>query len=183
VASEPWRILSAVVVHGSILHIAMNMFGLVNLGRALEPHFRSSRFLILYVLSGFFGFTVTVWWRGSQAYSVGASGAIFGLLGAYIGALLIRRNPGWHRVLVSNLFLVLALAWFSSRIDHAAHVGGFVSGFLIGLVLELEPRPRRHDRVMAVLAGLCVVASLASIALSAQSPVWKMFREAEEARR
>jgi len=85
--------------------------------------------------------------------------------------------------LVSNLILVLALAWFSSRIDHAAHVGGFVSGFIIGLVLELEPRPRRHDRVMAVLAGLCVVASLTSLVLSAKSPVWKMFREAEEARR
>src|SRR6187402_3062708 len=66
---EPWRLLSALFVHGSLLHIGMNMLGLVNLGRSLEPHFRSARFLLLYVLSGALGYTATLWWYGNGARS------------------------------------------------------------------------------------------------------------------
>jgi len=182
-ADEPWRLLSAVFVHSSIWHIGLNMLGIVNLGRTLEPHFRTARFLVLYILSGVLGYVATLLWRGDMAFSVGASGSLFGLLGAYIAVLLVRRNPGWHRVLISNLILVVALAYFASNIDHAAHVGGFVSGFLIGFLLELERQPRRRDRLMAIPAGILVVASIASIALSVRSPTWKVFKRVQEAER
>ena len=72
-------------VHASLLHIGMNLLGIVNLGRALEPHFRTARFLLLYLMSGLLGYVATLYWRGDRAFSVGASGALFGLLGAYIG--------------------------------------------------------------------------------------------------
>jgi rhomboid protease GluP len=190
-ASEPWRLLSAVFVHASLLHIGMNLLGIVNLGRALEPHFRTARFLLLYLMSGLLGYVATLYWRGDRAFSVGASGALFGLLGAYIAVLLIRRNPGWHRVFVSNLILAFALAYFSSRagdgrsvpqIDNAAHIGGFVAGFVIGLLFELERRPQRRDKLMAIPAAILVLASLASIGLSVTSPIWKAVR-AQEAQR
>jgi rhomboid protease GluP len=182
-SEEPWRLFSAVFVHSSIWHVGLNLLGVVNLGRTLEPHFRTARFLVLYVLSGVLGYVATLIWRGDMAFSVGTSGSLFGLLGAYIAALLVRRNPGWHRVFVSNLILVVALAYFASNIDHAAHVGGFVSGFLIGLGLELEPQPRRRDRLMAIPAGILVVASVASIALSVSSPMWKEVKQRQEAAR
>ncbi len=179
---EPWRVLSAVFLHGSGLHIVMNMLSLMNLGRTLEPHFRSARFLLLYLLSGMLGFCATVWWQGERAFSVGASGAIFGLLGAFIGALVIRRNPGWQRVFMSNLIMAFALAYFVPNVDNSAHAGGFVAGFVLGVLLELERQPRKRDRLVTGLAAVGLVAVVASIALSASSPVWKAQRHAEQAR-
>lgn len=179
---EPWRVLSAVFLHGSGLHIVMNMLSLMNLGRSLEPHFRSARFMLLYLLSGALGFCATIWWQGERAFSVGASGAIFGLLGAFIGALIIRRNPGWQRVFMSNLIMAFALAYFVPNVDNSAHAGGFVAGVLLGVLLELERQPRKRDRLMNGLAVAGVLAVLASIVLSALSPVWKAQRHAEEAR-
>jgi rhomboid protease GluP len=177
--AEPWRVLSAVFVHANLLHIAMNMLSLINLGRTLEPHFRSARFLVLYLVSGALGFCATVWWRGELARSVGASGAIFGLLGAFIGALIIRRNPGWQRVFGSNLIMAFMLGYMFPNVDNAAHVGGFVAGVVLGLLLELERQPRRRDRLITALAGLGALAAVASIVLSARSPVWKQVRVME----
>jgi membrane associated rhomboid family serine protease len=178
-SAEPWRVLSAVFLHASLLHIGMNMLSLVSLGRSLEPHFRSGRFMLLYLLSGGLGFCATVWYRGTHAFSVGASGAIFGLLGAFIGALIIRRNPGWQRVFVSNLIMACMLGFVFSNVDNAAHLGGFAAGLVLGLLLEVEPQPRKRDGLMTALAALGVLAVLASIALSARSPVWKEVRELE----
>lgn len=180
---EPWRLLSAVFVHSSLLHIGLNMLALLSFGRSIEPHLRTARFLVLYVASGALGYVGTLWWRGDMAFSVGASGSIFGLLGALIAVLMVRRNPGWHRVLVSNLILAAALAFFSSRIDHAAHIGGFVAGFSIGLLFELERHPRRRDKPAAILSAGLVLASLASVVLSVQSPIWKQVKQAQEAAR
>lgn len=179
ISREPWRVLSAVFVHGNLIHLGINMLSLLNLGRTLEPHFRSARFLILYLLSGALGFCTTVWIAGSHARSVGASGAIFGLLGAFIGALIIRRNPGWQRVFFSNLMMAFALAYFVPNIDNSAHAGGFVAGLVLGIALELERRPRQRDRLMAGLAAVGVVAAVGSIVLSASSPVWKVVRQLE----
>lgn len=178
---EPWRLLSAVFVHASLLHIGMNLLGLVNLGRSLEPHFRSARFLLLYVLSGILGFSATMWWRGGTAFTVGASGSLFGVLGATIAVLMVRRNPGWQRVFFSNLILAAALAFMAPAIDNAAHIGGFIAGFLIGMLFEVEPKPRRRDGLMAVLAGLALLACFASVALCAFSPLWKEVQRAQEA--
>jgi rhomboid protease GluP len=158
------------------------MLSLINLGRTLEPHFRTARFLLLYLLAGTLGFCATLWWRGSGARSVGASGAIFGLIGAFIGALLIRRNPGWQRVFLSNLIMAFALAYFVPNVDNSAHAGGFVAGLAIGILLELERRPRQRDRLMAGLAAAGVLAAVASIVLSASSPVWKMVKRLEAER-
>lgn len=179
IQAEPWRVLSAVFLHASVLHIGLNLLSLVNLGRALEPHYRSARFLLVFLVSGSLGFCATVWWRGSQANSVGASGAIFGLLGAFIGTLIVRRNPGWQRVFMSNLIMAFMLGFFFRNVDNAAHAGGFLAGFLMGLGLELEPQPRRRDALMTLLAGLGVVLVLGSIVLSARSPVWKEIRRFE----
>ena len=178
---EPWRVLSAVFVHGSLLHIGMNMLSLMRLGSSLEGHFRSARFLLLYLVSGAFGFVCTVWSRGDMAFSVGASGAIFGLLGAFIGALIIRRNPGWQQVFYSNLILAGALAFFVPNVDNSAHGGGFLAGLVLGILLELERQPRKRDRLMTALAVLGLLAVVASVVLSARSPVWKAYRSAEQA--
>lgn len=177
---EPWRMLSAVFLHFGLLHLGMNMLALVSLGRTLEPDFGSARYAILFVLSGLFGFWVSRFWYGSQpSPTAGASGAIFGLIGAYTGALLGRRNPNWRRVLVNNL-IYAAILGFVLPANNAAHLGGFFSGFGIGFLLQKEPQPRRRDAAMLVVAALCVAASIASIALCVRAPIWREFRMFEQ---
>jgi membrane associated rhomboid family serine protease len=179
IVSEPWRVLSAVFLHASVMHIAMNMLSLVNLGRTMESHFRTARFVLIYLLSGALGFCASVWWKGEATFSVGASGAIFGLLGSFIGVLIVRRNPGWQNVLMSNLIMAVMIGYVFQRVDNAAHFGGFATGVGLGLLFELERQPRRRDRLVSALAAVGGLAVVASIVLSALSPAWKEQRQAE----
>lgn len=185
--SEPWRLLSAVFVHFGLLHIGMNLLSLVNLGRTLEPHFGSARFTILYVVAGVLGFVGSqVWYERFSVYgtsppTAGASGAIFGLLGAFIGVLWARRHPNWGRMLVNYLVYAAILGWVFPA-NNAAHISGFAVGIVVGALFEREPNPRRRDGLMRVLGGICLVCCALSVVLSASSPVWKQVREHERAR-
>jgi membrane associated rhomboid family serine protease len=181
---EPWRLLSAVFVHFGLFHAGMNLLALRSLGRNIEPHFGSARFAILFVVAGVGGFWVSEqWytWRGTAANTAGASGAIFGLMGSHIGVLLARRDPSWKRVLVNDL-IYTAILGFVLPANNAAHLGGFVTGLAIGALFQLEKKPRNHDGLMRAVAALCLLACVASIVLSAQSPIWKEIRQLEQAR-
>jgi rhomboid protease GluP len=184
--AEPWRFLSAVFMHFGLLHIGMNLLSLVNLGRTLEPHFGSARFAILYVVAGVLGFVGSqVWYEHFSAYqtsppTAGASGAIFGLLGAFIGVLWARRHPNWGRMLVNYLVYAAILGWVFPA-NNAAHISGFAVGVVVGALFEREPNPRRRDGLMRVLAGICLLCCALSVVLSASSPVWKQVREYERA--
>jgi len=178
---EPWRLLAAVYMHFGLLHIGMNMFSLISLGRTLEPHFGSARFFILYTLTGLLGFTVSQWWYGSSPPTAGASGAIFGLVGAVVGVLLARRDPRWRRSLVNYLVYAVILS-VMLPVNTAAHIGGFFAGIVVGALFEREKQPHRRAGLMLAVAGVCFVASVGSVVLSATSPVWKQVRQAELAR-
>jgi membrane associated rhomboid family serine protease len=178
---EPWRLLAAVYMHFGLLHIGMNMFSLISLGRTLEPHFGSARFFILYTLTGLLGFTVSQWWYGSSPPTAGASGAIFGLVGAVVGVLLARRDPRWRRSLVNYLVYAVILS-LMLPVNTAAHIGGFFAGIVVGALFEREKQPHRRAGLMLAVAGVCLAASVGSVVLSATSPVWKQVRQAELAR-
>jgi membrane associated rhomboid family serine protease len=178
---EPWRLLAAVYMHFGLLHIGVNMFSLISLGRTLEPHFGSARFFILYTLTGLLGFTVSQWWYGSSPPTAGASGAIFGLVGAVVGVLLARRDPRWRRSLVNYLVYAVILS-LMLPVNTAAHIGGFFAGIVVGALFEREKQPHRRAGMMLAVAGVCLLASVGSVVLSATSPVWKQVRRAELAR-
>jgi rhomboid protease GluP len=187
VGGEPWRVVSAVFVHFGLLHIGLNMMSLVSLGKNLEPHFGSARFLVLYVLTGVFGYLATLaWWElwpdARVRVTSGASGAIFGLVGASVGVLMARRNPDWKRVLVNNL-IYCAILGFVLPANNAAHLGGFVAGIAVGALFEREKQPHHRKGLMRAIAAVCLLACVGSLALSAWSPVWKLARQAEEAQR
>ena len=152
-ASQPWRMITTLFVHASVLHILFNMFSMFILGRQLEPLVGRARFAALFLLSGVGG-SVAVLLTSPATPVVGASGAIFGLFGAYF---VIARHLGANAtqliiVIAINLgigFVVPGIAW-------QAHVGGLVIGALVALIF-LRTRARQQRIVQLVLVAAVTV--------------------------
>ncbi len=155
--SEPWRLLSGLLVHGGALHFALNMLAVYLIGRSLEPMLGRLRFLALYLLSGLGG-SVAVALISPLTPVVGASGAVFGLLGAI---LVIGRRAGAN--LTGILILLganLAIGFLPGlHIAWQAHVGGAVIGALVGLIL-VRTTLRSQRRMQILLLGAVAVVLL-----------------------
>ncbi|MEU2247595.1 rhomboid family intramembrane serine protease [Streptomyces sp. NPDC019224] len=159
VAEGQWyRLVTAMFLHQAVLHMAFNMLGLWWLGGPLEAVLGRVRYLALYLLSGLAGSALTYWLAEPNQPSLGASGAVFGLLGATI-VLMRRLNYDMRPV-----FMILALnlvitfnPW--GGIAWQAHVGGLVAGILIGVAMMHAPRERRD----LVQFGTCAVVLVATI--------------------
>ncbi len=136
-----WRLVSSMFLHGSFWHLLFNMIALWQVGRLTERIFGSPRFVALYFLAGISGSIASVLWN-PHVNSVGASGAIFGVIGGLL-AFLGRANSGVPPTVVSELrsslvpFLLFSL-WMGfvyPHTDNAAHIGGLVGGWLAGHLL------------------------------------------------
>ncbi len=135
---EWWRLLTSTFLHGGLIHLASNMFGLVIAGAFLEPMIGSRRLLISYLVAGIVASGASTLWH-PDTVSVGASGAIFGLFGICIPFLAkAYHNEYARRQLFNILFLVgYNLVWgLSGGVDNAAHIGGLVAGLVTGLVIH-----------------------------------------------
>jgi len=180
--AQPWRYLSAVFVHFNLLHVGMNCFVLVAVGATAERELGKARFVLLFVLTGVLGFVAgDVWAGGISGPTAGASGAVFGLFGSVIGIAFARRDPNWKQVLLQNVIWIVVLSFMGS-VNNAAHVGGLIAGALLGFSFNKEPRKLNLDAAFAIIAGVLVVLSLASVALSAVSPIWRLVRGQEMSR-
>jgi rhomboid protease GluP len=137
-SGEWWRLLTSMFLHGGIMHLLLNISGLVIAAIFVEPLLGRKNYFILYFLSGLFGSLASIWWY-PNTISVGASGAIFGLYGAILGLLSTNAFPdgGKRGVLIFiGIYVGINLLWgLTGGIDNAAHIGGLLSGALIGLVL------------------------------------------------
>ncbi|HVR94996.1 MAG TPA: rhomboid family intramembrane serine protease [Thermoanaerobaculia bacterium] len=146
---EWWRLVASMFLHGGLMHLFLNGWALYQLGGLFEAWLGSTRLLATWFLSGIAGSLASILF--TRSLSVGASGAIFGLLGALIAFLVRRRdvlNSGAKSLLGQLvLWAVINVVFGFSvpRIDNAAHLGGFAAGFLLGLIL----RPRRRLREAA----------------------------------
>jgi membrane associated rhomboid family serine protease len=152
-AFQPWRMLTAVFVHsqGFIFHILLNMYTLWIFGRILETMLGHWRFLALYLVAGFAGSLGVLFLSAPQTAVVGASGAIFGLLGAF---LVIQRRMGADtRGLLVLLGINLVIGFIPGvNIAWQAHLGGLVGGALIGLIL-VNTRKRAQQPLQVILIG------------------------------
>jgi len=136
---HPWALITVAFAHASILHIASNMYFLFLIGPALERYFGRWRFIVLFIVTGL-GADVAVDYFLNSA-TVGASGAIFGLLGV---ALVFAGRIGFARgQLVFVILINLALGFVVPGIAWEAHVGGFVVGILLGFLLRHTQNRRR----------------------------------------
>jgi rhomboid protease GluP len=145
-AGQIWRLFTPALLHGSIPHIFFNMYALYSLGTGLERHFGRDRFLLLYVLGAFTGNVTSFLF--TNGYSVGASTAIFGLIGAEAVFLIQNRKMFAGQfsraignvvfVILINLFLVGSLP----GIDNWGHIGGLIGGVMFtsfaGPIWEVE---------------------------------------------
>lgn len=135
---EIWRLFSAMFLHIGILHLLFNTVALFNLGRDMESRYGHRRFILIYLTSGYFGNLVSFMLRGPFEFSAGASGAIFGLLGAELGFLLFHRRQlgvfgrDQQRQIVRVLLINLGIGLLVFQINNAAHIGGFIAGLALG---------------------------------------------------
>jgi membrane associated rhomboid family serine protease len=136
-----WRLLTVMVLHAGIIHWAFNSYALFIFGPTLEILLGKARFLALYVGCGFAASGASLLISHTQL-GVGASGAIFGLLGALVAFFYRRRDVG-GRAALQNLLLVLALNLFIgarvANVDNVAHIGGFLAGLVAMGLLEIMP--------------------------------------------
>ncbi|MFD9126020.1 rhomboid family intramembrane serine protease [Kitasatospora sp. NPDC059571] len=161
VASGPdewYRLVTAVFVHSGPFHILMNMVSLWVLGPQLERVLGRVRYLALYLVSGVAGNAFAYLIGGGSVYSVGASGAIFGLLGAT--AVLFRATRTPLGPVVALLVFNLVITFSVAAIDWRAHVGGLVAGAVTAWGLMYAPRARRN-----LVQGLTVAGVLGAAVL------------------
>lgn len=157
---QVYRLLTAALLHESLIHLLFNMLALYFVGTALEPVLGRGRFLGLYVLSAIGGSAGSMLAHPVNTLSVGASGAVFGLFGAYlVVSHRLRRDTG---PIVGLIAVNAVLGFVIPRVDWQAHVGGLVVGTLCAVALVVAPRGQRT--VVQVLAGVgLLVISLALV--------------------
>ncbi len=173
IGGEWWRLGTSMFVHFGVIHLLLNMWVLYAYGALAERLYGSAHFLALYVLAGLAGSLASVWWN-PEVNSAGASGAIFGIFGGLLAFLVQRKNRVPVSIMVEHrnsmlLFLGynLFFGFVHPGIDNAAHLGGLVGGFLLGLVLarpvdaayRAEHRATRLVAVMMAGAALLVLAT------------------------
>lgn len=161
-----WQVITSEFVHVSPLHIATNMMALYFLGRPVEMILGKARFLGLYLVAGLCGSAAVMLFSPTNAQTLGASGAIFGLFGAL---LVIGHKAGADlRQLVFWIGLNVILTFTLANISWQGHLGGFAGGAVAAAVLVYSPRERRTTYQIAGLVLLALIA-LAVIVVRAHS--------------
>jgi len=187
-AGELWRLITPILLHNNVnpLHILSNMYALYVFGVGLERHFGHRRFLILYLLGGFSGNVVSFLFLSDNAYSIGASTAVFGLIGAEAIFLIKNRKllAGYFRNAIGNVIFIIAINLFLvgslPGIDNWGHIGGLIGGLMftwfaspIWQVEGIRPFLRVVDKRSsreAVIGGALVLIVFGALAM------WGMVR-------
>lgn len=176
-SGEVWRLVTPSFLHAGIFHLLLNMWALYNLGNAIETFYGNRKVLIVYVLTGITGSIVSVaftlfqiynsQWTGGFPISVGASASIFGFVGLLIGNKFkkntysisidnyINTSQLWFFVIINIVFgLGVNFLGTSFAINNFAHIGGFIGGVLLGLVLDLVNTTYQSRRKKFIEAAL-----------------------------
>jgi membrane associated rhomboid family serine protease len=167
---QAWRLLTAMFLHDGLLHIGFNAYALYLFGTIVERDFGTPRFVAIYFVTGLFASAASYAFGPVEAIGVGASGAIFGIFGAFITYNYRRRhlamaaaNLRWAMILI---LLNAFLAFSFGAIDWRAHVGGLLAGVVAGSAAEGDGPPAQRRAI--ALAGFLVL-----IAITVALVMWR----------
>lgn len=162
VEGEYYRLFTSMFIHANLLHILFNMYALYLLGSQAEGFFGKAKFLIIYILSGLSGSLLSILLNGG-AVSVGASGAIFGILGAllyfgynyrvYLGNTLIKD-------IVPVILINLAFGFMVTGVDNFAHIGGLIGGITTAMAVGFTTRSGKTDKINGIIITILLFAFL-----------------------
>ncbi|KAK3119390.1 hypothetical protein QOZ80_9BG0719020 [Eleusine coracana subsp. coracana] len=141
---QGWRLITCMWLHAGVVHLLINMLCLLFIGIRLEQEFGFVRIGLVYLISGFGGSLMSALFIQSTTVSVGASGALFGLIGSMLSELITNWSLYANKVaalVILILVIVLNLGLgLLPRVDNFAHIGGLISGFLLGFVFFIRPQ-------------------------------------------
>src|SRR5215472_7523722 len=160
--AQPWRLVMAVFLHGSLMHIVFNMWVLMDIGTQIEELYGSARFFFIYVLTGIAGYILSSL-RGH--FSVGGSGALLGLIGVLLAITTGRRSAGMRMLrqqIIRWLIYILVWGLLFPGIDNMAHLGGLICGFILGRLMTDRPPMTPEERKKAYLMGWAATLALAA---------------------
>ncbi len=152
---EYYRLLTSSFIHIGILHLFVNMYSLWVIGSQIENFFCKIKYLIIYLGSAFFGSLLSICF--SNSISAGASGAIFGLLGAmlYFGHhYRLYLGNALYSQIIPVIILNLALGFFTPGIDNACHIGGLIGGIFIAMVCGLKYKNNKMERINGIILSM-----------------------------
>jgi len=159
ISGQWWRLLTNIFLHGGLMHLIFNMYGLLFVSIFLEPVLGRAKYIIAYFLCGLLASLASIWWHPATL-SVGASGAIFGLYGVLTALLTTNKADANSKrgLLINNaIFIGINLIiGFTGGIDNAAHIGGLLTGFIIGYIMYFfidEPKPKRRYKKRIKVIG------------------------------
>ncbi|MEW2630260.1 rhomboid family intramembrane serine protease [Streptomyces sp. NPDC048389] len=158
---EPYRLLTSMFLHWEIWHVFFNMLMLWWLGGQLEQALGRVRYLALYLVSGLAGSALTYLIAAPEQSSLGASGAVYGLLGATV--VLMRRMSYDLRPIMVLLAINLFLTFYWEGIAWQAHIGGLVAGVAIAYGLVHAPQGKRRNTVQFATCALVLLAAVAAV--------------------
>lgn len=142
-----WRLITNMFLHGGLMHLLLNMYGLMFVGIFLEPLLGLKKYTTIYLVTGVLASLASIWWHPANV-SIGASGAIFGMYGTFLALLTTNLFPAQFKkpfLLSTSIFVVYNLLFgLTGGIDNAAHIGGLLSGILAGYILYPSLKGRAH---------------------------------------
>ena len=164
---EPWRFVTAVFLHGNLLHIGFNMWVLMDIGPQIEELYGSGRYLFIYVVTGIGGYVLSSL-RGH--FSVGGSGALLGLIGVMLAITTGRRSASMQMLrsqIIRWLIYIAVWGFLFPGIDNWAHGGGLATGYLLGRIMmdrpPVSPEERKRAQLLGWATALVVVVSVAMV--------------------
>ena len=202
---DTWRLLTAMFLHGGIVHLALNMYVLWFTAPLVEYEFGTARMLAIYLGGGLLASCASVFWAEMRAgpgdpvalltVSVGASGAVMALFGSLLTGLVLPtprfahlprdRQPGLNKGLIQAVVINIGAGFLIKGVDNSAHVGGLVGGIALGLVMAAVPTATgtrdalaRHA-IAAGLVAVCIGTLLHGAAARPELMQWRSEFSAE----
>lgn len=160
---EYYRALTSIFFHGDLFHLFFNMYSLTILGNQVENIVGKTKFLGIFLISGLMGSLFSMIFNDEMVYSVGASGAIFGLAASllYFGyTYRVYFNSVIIKQLVPIILINLYIGFAISTIDNAAHIGGLVGGYLASAMFGISGKSEKSEQINSMVALILIFAAL-----------------------